>query len=68
MPFREFFMHTVRKSILNEGLDSNSYVSHSVETLVSYGGSIALDLARVLMEVFQEKSNICSDQVLEVQG
>ena len=36
-----------------------------METLVTHGSTIALDVAQVLMEISQDKNGICSHEILK---
>lgn len=54
-PFRDFFKYAIKKNIPVEGCESNDYFRRSVETLVSHGGLVALDVARAIMDITQEK-------------
>lgn len=65
LPFREFLRRIVHKSICEEGLDSDNDVKSTLNEFVSCGGTIALDVAEVLMDISQGKNNSCSDELLK---
>ncbi len=65
VPFREFIKYTIQKDIQIEGLGSSKYVRHTVETLLTYGGTLAVDVALAPMDACQQKHHALSDKVRE---
>jgi hypothetical protein len=64
-PFREFFRRVLQKSTNEEGLEDERYVKYSLNAIVARGGTIALDVAEVLIQLSQAKSDGCSDEFLK---
>lgn len=62
-PFRKFFKRKLKEYIHKEGLDDSSYLCYAVEDLVAAGGELAIDIAKVLMEVCTERIEMCSDKL-----
>ncbi|ERF74058.1 hypothetical protein EPUS_03873 [Endocarpon pusillum Z07020] len=62
-PFREFFKRKIKEEIRKEGLDDSSHLYYAFEDLVAAGGELAIDIAKVLMEVCTERIEICPDKL-----
>ncbi|KAF7509088.1 hypothetical protein GJ744_008315 [Endocarpon pusillum] len=58
-PFRELFKRKIKEDIRKDDFDSFGTLFYALETRVAAGGELAIDIAKVIMEICTERIEIC---------